>query len=581
MAHLYHQLAGSGHSIILTDHEGVLLGYYGDLSFKNAASRTGLVLGAVWSEQYGGTNGMGTCLFERAPLIIHRNQHFLARNTGLTCCAAPIFDHRGELVAVLDASGESDRAQQHTLVLVNMSAQMIENRMFQHRFRDTFVVRFHSRPELVGTWGEGIIALDSNGTIAALDRNALFQLGCKTAEEVLHAPLERVFNISLPTLLGRSHKKSFRALPIYETRHGGRFFAVAQAPQTKRRASPQHAVIPDDALPVSSVRSVLDELDLGDAVMARNIRAAKRLESRDVPIVLIGETGTGKELFARALHSASDRADKPFVALNCSSLPEPLLRNELFGHPPGDAAARDDHRGKIVLAHTGTLFLDNIGDLPLGLQAQLLHVLEEREVLVQGCDVPTKVDVHLICATQINLQEIVRRGEFREDLFYRLQGLVLTMPRLCDRKDKAALVRQVFAQEAAATPSVWMTEELAEALCAYQWPGNIRQLRNVLRAMIVLRTGDRLDLQDLPADYGIGTPVPTPEPAPSDESALNALEKAQREALLRELDLAHGNISHVAHTLGVGRNTLYRKMRRLGIKLSHRKSVHLPRKPES
>ncbi|HUI62856.1 MAG TPA: GAF domain-containing protein, partial [Steroidobacteraceae bacterium] len=129
MAHLYHQLAGSGYSIILTDHDGVLLDYYGDLSFRNAAFRTGLVLGAVWSEEHGGTNGMGTCLFERAPLIIHRDQHFFSRNTGLTCCAAPIFDYRGELVAVLDASGESDRAQQHTLVLVNMSAQMIENRL--------------------------------------------------------------------------------------------------------------------------------------------------------------------------------------------------------------------------------------------------------------------------------------------------------------------------------------------------------------------------------------------------------------------------------------------------------------------
>ncbi|HEV2442505.1 MAG TPA: GAF domain-containing protein, partial [Steroidobacteraceae bacterium] len=141
MAHLYHQLAGSGYSIILTDRDGVLLDYYGDLSFRNAAFRTGLVLGAVWSEEHGGTNGMGTCLFERAPLIIHRDQHFFSRNTGLTCCAAPIFDYRGDLVAVLDASGESDRAQQHTLVLVNMSAQMIENRLFLYRFKDEFVVR--------------------------------------------------------------------------------------------------------------------------------------------------------------------------------------------------------------------------------------------------------------------------------------------------------------------------------------------------------------------------------------------------------------------------------------------------------
>src|SRR5712671_2270978 len=274
MAHLYGQLAGSGHSIILTDGEGVLLSYYGDPSFKGAASRAGLVPGAMWSERYGGTNGMGTCLLERVPLIVHRSQHFLARNTGLTCCAAPIFDHRGELAAVLDASGESDRAQQHTLVLVNMSAQMIENRLFLHRFRDAFIVRFHSRPELVGMWSEGIIALDLAGAITAADRNALFQLGCKSAHDLVNAPLERVFNISLPALIQRSHKQSFHPLPIYEARNGGRFFAVAYGPESKRRgAGVTQVALREEPSPATASRSALDELDFGDPLMARNIEA--------------------------------------------------------------------------------------------------------------------------------------------------------------------------------------------------------------------------------------------------------------------------------------------------------------------
>jgi len=575
MAHLYHQLAGSGYSIILTDHDGVLLDYYGDLSFRNAAFRTGLVLGAVWSEEHGGTNGMGTCLIERAPLIIHRDQHFFSRNTGLTCCAAPIFDYRGELVAVLDASGESDRAQQHTLVLVNMSAQMIENRLFLNKFRDAFVVRFHSRPELVGTWGEGIIALDAAGTIAALDRNALFQLGCKGSSELIGAPLERVFNISLSALLGRSQKKSFHALPIYETRHGGRFFAVAQAPQSKRLQAGKQVVSQEDERNSPSIsRSVLDELDLGDPAMGRNIQAAKRLESRDVPLLLVGESGTGKEFFARALHSASERADKPFVAVNCGSLPEMLMQNELFGRG-GAAGTNEGERGRIVQANGGMLFLDNVGDLPLELQAQLLHVIEEREVMPHGCDAPIKVDVRLVCAIRGSLQEKVRRGEFREDLFYRLQGLVLPLPPLRERQDKAALIRHIFAQEVAATPSVTLSEDLVDALCAHSWPGNIRQLRNVLRGMIAMRTSDRLDIGNLPSDYGIGVPVAETqlrELSPETQS-LNPLEKAERAALLREIDLHHGNISRVASKLGIGRNTLYRKMRRLGIAFPARQSA--------
>jgi len=577
MAHLYHQLAGSGYSIILTDRDGVLLDYYGDLSFRNAAFRTGLVLGAVWSEEHGGTNGMGTCLIERAPLIIHRDQHFFSRNTGLTCCAAPIFDYRGELVAVLDASGESDRAQQHTLVLVNMSAQMIENRLFLNRFRDGFVVRFHSRPELVGTWSEGIIAMDPAGAIAALDRNALFQLGFKSSSELIGAPLERVFNISLPALVGRSQKKSFHPLPIYETRHGGRFFAVAQAPQSKRvpGANKQRIEPSEERAVPEAGRSVLDELDLGDPVLARNIQAAKRLESRDIPILLLGESGTGKEFFARALHAASERADKPFVAVNCGSLPETLMQGELFGRAGTPCSSTEDERGRIVQANGGTLFLDDVGDLPLELQAQLLHVLEEREVLPRGSETPVKVDIRLVSAARGGLSEKVRRGEFREDLFYRLQSLVLTLPPLRDRRDKQALIRHIFSQEAAATPAVSLSEDLVEALCAYSWPGNIRQLRNVLRGMIALRTSDRLDGSSLPADYGIGQQITAQEPSESSTEAqsLNPLEKAERCALLREIDLHHGNISRVAQKLGIGRNTLYRKMRRLDIAFPARQSA--------
>ncbi len=596
MAHLYHQLAGSGYSIILTDRDGVLLDYYGDLSFRNAAFRTGLVLGAVWSEEHGGTNGMGTCLFERAPLIVHRDQHFFSRNTGLTCCAAPIFDYRGDLVAVLDASGESDRAQQHTLVLVNMSAQMIENRIFLYRFKDEFVVRFHSRPELVGTWGEGIIALDAAGAIAALDRNALFQLGVKTAVELMGAPLERVFNISLAALVGRSQKKSFHPLPIYDAHHGGRFFAIAQAPQSKRALGGKQRLARIEELPPPDPgRTPLDDLDFGDPMMGRNIQAARRTQSRDVPILLLGESGTGKEFFARAMHSSSDRADKPFVMVNCSFLPGGQLERELFGRPPiargvqplapaavappeesPATAAKpgtEEDLGRVVQANGGTLFLDDVGELPLELQARLLHVIEEREVLRPDGEAPIRVDVRVVSAARGGLQEKVRRGEFREDLFYRLQSLVLTMPPLRERKDKSALIRHVFAQESAATPAVTLEDDLADALRAYAWPGNIRQLRNVLRGMIAMRSGDRLDGSCLPTDYGVGQAEVAPSEdceLPPEAQSLNPLEKAERGALLKEIELHHGNISRVAQKLGIGRNTLYRKMRRLGITLPSR-----------
>jgi transcriptional regulator of acetoin/glycerol metabolism len=554
MAHLHRQLAGSGHSIILTDRDGVLLSYYGDPAFRHAAARAGLVPGGVWSERHGGTNGMGTCLAERTPLIVHREQHFLARNTGLTCCAAPIFDPAGELAAVLDASGESDRAQQHTLVLVNLSAQAIEKRLFLHRFRDAFVVRFHSRPELVGTSSEGMLAFDAEGRIAAVDRNALFQLGCKQATDLMGgAPLERVFNISLPALLGRCRKKSFHPLPVYEMRHGGRFFALAQEPESAQASAARAA--PPARTPAASpapATSPLDELDFGDPVMARSIRAAKRVASRALPILLVGETGTGKELFARALHAASERAAAPFVAVSCGELSEPLLQSAL------------------TQARGGTLFLDDVGELPGALQARLLHVLEHREAAAATGEQRAD-DVRLIAASAASLESRIRRKEFREDLFYRLQGLALTLPRLCERADKRALIRHVFAQEAADTPSVSLSESLIEALCAQRWPGNLRQLRNVLRAMIALRSGDRLDVADLPSDYSLGARIVEAEPT---AEGLNALGRAERAALLRELEQERGNISHVARNLGVSRNAVYRKMHRLRIAWPAKDSQH-------
>jgi transcriptional regulator of acetoin/glycerol metabolism len=427
----------------------------------------------------------------------------------------------------------------------------------------------------VGTWSEGIIALDLSGAIVAVDRNALFQLGCKRAEDLINAPLERVFNISLPTLVERSHRKSFHALPIYEARHGGRFFAVAQEPESRQRGTGATRIAPLDRASISTVRrSALDELDLGDALMARNIRAAKRVASRDVPILLVGETGTGKELFARALHAASEDADQPFVTVNCASIPETLIERELFGERLGGitAGTGEGDRGKIVQAHGGTLFLDEIDDLPYALQGRLLHVLEEREVIALGSQTPIKVDVRLVCATRCSLEDTVRRGEFREDLFYRLQGLVLTLPRFHEREDKRALLGHVFAQETAVAPSVSLSEDLIDALCARQWPGNIRQLRSALRAMIARRSRDQLEAADLPGDYGLG-PQPAEPPAPEKDS-LNALRRAERDALRRELELERGNLSHVASKLGVSRNTLYRKMHRLGIKWPVKKPLH-------
>lgn len=233
MANLYQQLAGSGYAIMLTDSDGVLLNFFGDPGFTHAASKTGLMQGAIWSEQVQGTNGMGTCLVERRPISVHQEQHYLSRNIGLSCAAAPIFSHSGELVAVLDASGESRLAQQHTLALVSASVQMIENRVFLHQFRNEYIVRFHNRPEFVGTLSEGAIALSVTGRVLAATRCALLLLGIDSAAGIAGRDITELFNISFSGLVDCSVKKAFHPVPVFEVRNGARFFAVSYPPARK------------------------------------------------------------------------------------------------------------------------------------------------------------------------------------------------------------------------------------------------------------------------------------------------------------------------------------------------------------
>jgi transcriptional regulator of acetoin/glycerol metabolism len=580
MTNLYQQLAGSGYAIMLTDREGVLLNYFGDPAFTHAASRTGLMPGAVWSERVQGTNGMGTCLFERRPVTVHQDEHYLSRNIGLSCAAAPIFDHDGELVGVLDASGESRLAQQHTLALVSMSVQMIENRVFLHRFRHDFILRFHNRPEFVGTLSEGAIALSVTGKVLAATRCALFQLGVGDRTEIVGRDITELFNITFSGLIDSTVRKAFHPVPIFEIRNGARFFAVMYQPLSNpaKRHAAHLGLLPgvgvkESANPVSD--AALDKLEFGDPVMTANIEKAKRVLERNVAIMLLGETGTGKEMFARAIHASGSRASRPFVAINCASIPEALIESELFGYRSGafTGANKEGQRGKLLQANSGTLFLDEIGDMPVALQARLLRVLEEREVAPLGSDIPVRLDIRLISATHCDLQKKIALGEFREDLYYRLQGVTLTMPPLRERADRRALIRHLAVEESDAGEPVELDSHLLALLEQQRWPGNVRQLRHLLRSMIALRETDRLTVRDLPPEYRSAAddarPAPCPAPDSPDQASLNTLESAERSALLQELQRHAWNLSGVARELGMSRNTLYRKLQRLNIKSSN------------
>ncbi|MER2601855.1 MAG: sigma-54-dependent Fis family transcriptional regulator [Candidatus Competibacter phosphatis] len=565
MNSLYQRIAGSGFAVILTDGDGVIVNWICDANLSRPFKQVGLWPGAIWDEENEGTNGIGTALIEQRALTVHRNEHFLSRHIQLTCSAAPIFGPRNQLLAVLDISSvssqDSRQSQFHTLALAALSARMIEHGFFLRVFRQ--------QPEFIGGSNEGLLAFDDGGCILAANQSAADQLR-QPRHQLVGQRIDRLFAIALETLLGHASGQPRTLWPIVD-KTGHRFFTLLYG--TERR-SPKSSLrlAAAETEPLLPPLKTLEGLAGRDPLMAYNVDCVRKVMNKRVNILLTGETGTGKEAFTKAIHDASARADKPFVAVNCASIPETLIESELFGYKYGafTGARQEGRRGKILQAHGGTLFLDEIGDMPPPLQTRLLRVLEEKEVLPLGSDTPVPVDVFLISATHRNLREHMATGAFREDLFYRLNGLELRLPSLRERSDRLLLIRGLLAAESDGM-SVRIAEDALMALNAYSWPGNIRQLRNVLRTAVALCDEQCIQLENLPAEItGLTPHDPTWRAlrygaAIPSNMATGGLAHAEREALLSQLDRHGWNITNTAAHLGFSRNTLYRKMRKHGI----------------
>jgi sigma-54 dependent transcriptional regulator, acetoin dehydrogenase operon transcriptional activator AcoR len=572
MTTLYQQLADNASAVVLTDTEGVIVHLVASPEFTADAASLGLVVGAQWSETQAGTNGMGTCLAAASPIAVRREDHFFTRFTELTCSAVPVFDPWGEIAAVLDVTSRSVLAQQHLLVLLGMTARMIENRLMDARLPDAHPLHFHSRPEFVYTLHEGRLALAEDGRILAANRSALLQLGVASVEEIRARRIDDIFQTSLADMLERSSSASFHPVVTYRAHAAHRFFAVARRPAGAMPA------------PRTALRSTAAQRPAGgtapvfaDARLAAQLETARRLIARRTPLLLSGETGSGKEVFARAVHGASPNAGGAFVAVNCASLPESLIEAELFGYRAGafTGAQRSGRRGKILAADGGTLFLDEIGDMPLELQARLLRVLDERQVTPLGAEETQAVDFQLISASHRHLPERVRDGRFREDLYYRIAGIELQLPALRERGDKRELMQRVLAEEAGA--GVALSAPAERALLEHPWPGNVRQLRHVLRGAAALADGrsiGREHLSGLLDDPVVMRQVAAADPhdgatADAGLPRLNPIQANERSVLLQLLEQHRWNVSHVAKVLDISRNTLYRKLHKLHIAVSH------------
>jgi len=601
MDSLYDQICGSGYALLLTDASGVILCEKTDTTLKNLFRSAGLVIGADWSELHEGTNGIGTCITVDRPVTVHRSEHFRARHIGLSCSGAPIHDPAGSLLAVLDASTVDARdtraSQAHTMALVNMSAQLIEKCIFLQHHQSSNIVRFHARPELVNLLHDGSLALALDGTVIAADQTAVRLLAARGRRDLVGCKLEEIFDTRIEDLLAPASLGRQALWPLRDSQLGRRFFASlhiggttggAQTSKPVRAtplANPARAAIAVGAQTRTGAPDTrrarpltLEDLAGNDSHMSAIIRKAVRVANTTLPVLIQGPTGSGKECFARALHVASARGSRPFVAVNCAALPETLIESELFGYGPGafTGARKEGRKGKIVQSSGGTLFLDEIGDMPLLLQTRLLRVLEEQEVIPLGADAGVPVDLRVICASNRDLREMIVTGGLREDLYYRLNGITLQLPPLAARADKDLLIRRILMEEAGGDRESAIDSEALRCLTEYTWPGNIRELRNVIRSAFAICDESLIRLADLPEGLQQATTA-APERARGAEArdtapshpapTTNPLATAERDTLLQVIRANHGNLCTTAKQLGMSRNALYRRLKRHGIKL--------------
>ncbi len=592
MEHVFEQIRASGSMVILSDPSGLIVHSLGDADFVDRANRVTLQPGACWSENDRGTNAIGTAIRERACVEVLGREHYLEHNGFLSCTAAPVFGAKGELSGIFDISADHRAYQRHTLGLVRLSVQLLEKRLFEMEFASQILIAFHSRPEYVGSLQEAMVAVSPEGCIVGANTTARDWLA-RRATDGEGATIADLFRQGLGALLDRAAAES-NALIKVDLRQGGELYLQVRSlrplmvPAAGAEAPPRVARTNDEPVRAGTGsvghKVTLECLATGDPAIERALDRARRIQGKDIPLLIQGESGVGKELFAQAFHNSGPRAHAPFVALNCAAVPESLIESELFGYVGGafTGARREGAIGKIQQAHGGTLFLDEIGDMPLGMQARLLRVLQERCVTPVGSSKSIAVDISLVCATHRVLRDAVARGEFREDLYYRVNSLTVSVPPLRERSDIRGIVDCILETEArdAGLEGVFIGDELMQFIERYAWPGNVRQLQNVLRVAVALLDGDEREIraahlsEDLfvadPADSEVkrgSAGVELPDPASVFSASVGAggrrLDQLEVEAIEKVMREVGGNLSAAARYLGVSRNRLYRKLGRL------------------
>ncbi|MCE9668075.1 sigma-54-dependent Fis family transcriptional regulator [Myxococcus stipitatus] len=572
----------SGRVALLADREGVILATRssgGD--FRDHADYVRLVAGACWDETCRGTNAIGTALVEGSAVAVVGPAHYAQRHHGLVCYAAPIHDPFGEAVGVLDVTGPASDADPLVLMTVASIAHSAEARLREVAWARIASSTRGALASRLSREDEPVLLLEAPGRIAHLNAAARRVLG---AAPDVQGPTDRVFGLSWralkeAALRGDTLEADLPGMAASWRVHAelvgeGAGSALALLVRLESRGARAQGPGPRATAPRLE-GDAWAALKGDDPALRATLREAARYAPTSLPVLLLSETGTGKELLARAIHASSNVGAGPFVAVNCGALSSTLLESELFGHAPGafTGARAGGADGKLAAADGGTLFLDELAEMPAALQVMLLRVLEDGSFSRVGESRVRHSRFRLVGATCRDLEGAVRDGSFRGDLYFRLQGAILRLPPLRERGDLPELVKALvvqLAQEGGHPPCAVSPAALAR-LQAHAWPGNVRELKTVLRLALVRAMGaDVLDVDALPPLSG-GAPPRHPVSPPAREAPSPvALRELEANAILDALSRSGGNVARAARLLGIARSTLYRMVERFGLSLPPR-----------
>ena len=567
-------LSETGTVMVLTDERGVVLNVQGDWITMAPAEKVHLLPGASWNEDQCGTNAIGTALSSGHPVQIHSEEHFCEGIKRWTCSAAVIRDPLlGKVMGVIDVSGLSSSYSRYSLSLVVAMAHRIESFLTKKEMQFRYQLIERSISRFATSDGSGAILVDRHGLPIKLNENTpalLSALGCQLdlnkpkkimgiiddSEDVLENKEE------LPNWLKREWIE-----PIFDKEE--RVGSLVRVPAKNQRYRTKSLI--DPVMVAESEAKLHFAGAKGSSIELRNsIEKAIHLAKSPVSVLLLGETGVGKEVFARGIHEASRLHDGPFVALNCGGLNRDLLASELFGHVDGafTGARRGGVAGKIEAADGGTLFLDELGEMPLDLQPQFLRVLEDGQIYRLGDSRPRQIRFRLITATNRDLRNEISEGRFRMDLFYRVAVTSIQIPALRERDGDVRELASLFIRQLCEFHGISEMAFDPMAIIAmekYSWPGNVRELRNVIESLVLTVPGKIIALEALPPEIRLAASGSEDDRTKVPRSRLSSRDNSEYDQICKALQTASGNATLAAKQLCIAKSTLYLKLKKYSL----------------